>query len=77
LLFDKEIVSSVSRRKWQQSQESKTLKDGRLELKFTVNGADGIKNWLYRWIPHVEVISPDWLRETVRDELKNSLSRYV
>ncbi len=76
LLFDKEIQSSVLRRKWQQRQEVKTLPDGRLEMKFAVKGADGIRNWIYRWIPYVEVVSPDWFREIVRGDLKKSLLRY-
>ena len=76
LLFDKEIHASVLRKKWQQSEETRILKDGRLEMKFKVNGTVGIKWWLYRWIPFVEVISPVWLREEVKNDLKDSLEKH-
>ncbi len=45
-----------------QSQRERELKDGRLELRFRVNGLEGITHWIYRWLPYVEVVSPKELK---------------
>ncbi|HEO65747.1 MAG TPA: WYL domain-containing transcriptional regulator [Spirochaetes bacterium] len=76
LRFDKPCQSYVTRKKWHPSQSAKVLKNGLLELGFTVKGTLEIKYWLYRWLPHVEVISPLSLREEVQEELKRSLNKY-
>jgi predicted DNA-binding transcriptional regulator YafY len=75
LRFLPEIKSQVLRKRWHPSQREKTLKGGVLELRFTVNGWDGIKPWIYRWLPWVSVISPRDLKETVKKELTQALSR--
>lgn len=69
LRFDADIKQHILRKRWHQSQQQKELKDGRLELSFRVNGFEGIKQWIYRWIPFVEVVSPKELREEVKADL--------
>jgi predicted DNA-binding transcriptional regulator YafY len=49
-------------------QEEKELADGRIELRFTTNGLAGVKLWLYRHIPHFEVVEPKELKEEMRRE---------
>lgn len=75
LKFDEKIKPYVLRKKWHQSQKQKELKDGRLELQFSVNDLEGIKQWIYKWLPYVEVVKPEELRETVRDGLKKALRK--
>ncbi len=70
LRFDAEIKPHILRKKWHQSQQEKELKDGGLEVRFRVNGIEGIKQWIYRWIPFLEVVAPKELREEVLSELK-------
>ena len=76
LRFDAEIKPYILRKKWHESQKEKELKDNRVELKFKVNGIEGIKQWIYRWIPYVEVVEPIELREEVRYELKEAHKRH-
>lgn len=75
LRFDKEITPHVLRRRWHQSQEEKVLKDGRLEMKFKVSGLEDIKYWVYRWLPHVEVVSPKKLKDTIQAELQQAMKK--
>jgi len=75
LRFQPEIKSQVLRKKWHPSQKEKQLKDGSLELRFTVNGWDGIKPWIYRWLPWVTVVSPKKLKEMVRKEITQALAQ--
>ncbi len=77
LIFDEEVKSQVLRRKWQQNQQEKELKDGRLEIKFIVKGLGEIKKWIYQWIPHVEVKKPLALRRSFYSDLKMTLERNV
>ncbi|MDI9558867.1 MAG: WYL domain-containing protein [Pseudomonadota bacterium] len=42
-------------------------------MKFKVNGLMGIKNWIYGWIPHVEVIAPRELRTALKRDLQKAI----
>ena len=75
LRFDKACKPYIMRKKWHQSQKEKELKDGRLEMRFKVNGVEDIKRWIYKWLPHVEVVAPKKLKETVRAELKEAVKK--
>ncbi len=77
LRFDTESRPYLQRKRWHESQRERILKDGRLELRFTVNGLEGITPWIYRWLPHVEVVAPNRLREGVKEELKRALKKYA
>lgn len=48
LRFDKQCKPYIQRKKWHQSQKEKELKDGRLEMRFKVNGVEDIKRWIYK-----------------------------
>jgi len=37
---------------------------------FVTTGIEAVKEWLYRWIPHVRVIEPDELRREMIEDLK-------
>ncbi len=77
LRFDAEARPYLQRKKWHESQRERELKDGRLELRFTVNGLEGITPWIFRWLPHVEVVSPKKLRERIREELEMALKKHA
>lgn len=76
LHFDRECVSRLRRKNWHSSQQQKQLPNGGMELRFTVNGTDGIKRWLYGWAPYVEVMEPVSLRAQVRAELEYMLGKH-
>jgi predicted DNA-binding transcriptional regulator YafY len=73
LRFDSKIKPYVLRRKWHASQREKELEDGGIELSFKVSGIFEIKQWIYRWLPHVEVVSPRELKEEIRADLKKAI----
>jgi predicted DNA-binding transcriptional regulator YafY len=72
LRFSPEIKPYILRKQWHQSQKNKELKNGQLETTFYVNGIEGIKNWIYRWIPHVQIIAPKELKEIAKAELQKA-----
>jgi len=72
--FSKEIANVIRRKpKWHPSQKTEIMDDGSLELTFNVSGVDEIKWWIYSFIPHVRVISPEKLREQFIQDLQKTL----
>jgi len=67
----------VRRISWHRSQTETMLPDGRLEMRFKVRGTDAIKLWLYRGLPHIEVIEPKELREEMRKELEAAAGKFA
>ncbi len=76
LRFNADIKPYVLRKKWHKSQKERELKDGSLEMTFTVNGIDGIKPWIYQWLPHVEVVEPKELKRLVAKDLKEAGNQF-
>ena len=75
--FDKEISHIILRRdKWHPTQKVIKNDDGSITLIFTVAGTEEIKNWIYKFLPHCEVLSPPFLRNIVKDELNSALNKY-
>jgi proteasome accessory factor C len=73
LNFDAEVKTYVLRKKWHQSQKATYLDDGKLEMRFHVNGTEGIKGWIYQWLPYVEVVAPEELRDKVHHDLQEAM----
>ena len=73
LRFDEHIKPFIVRKKWHESQKVKELGNGKIEVRFNVKGLMGIKNWIYGWIPHVEVIAPRELRKALRRDLAEAI----
>ncbi len=69
LQFDEHVKPFIVRKKWNESQKVKELDNGKIEVTFRVNGLMGIKNWIYGWIPHVEVIAPKELSDALKLDL--------
>ncbi len=57
-------------------RRKKVLADGRLEFSFVVNGLDGMLQWIYQWIPHVEVVAPEELRARLLGDAVRVLERH-
>lgn len=76
LIFDPEVKAQVLRKKWHKSQQVRELKDGRIEMKLTVKGLEGIKKWIYQWILNVSVSAPQELVTLIRSELKKEVAKF-
>lgn len=68
--FSPEIRSHLERKIWHPSQRNKLLEDGSLEISLETSGINAVKSWLYRWIPHFQVIRPRFLRDEILSEIK-------
>lgn len=75
LRFDEDIKPHITRKKWHQSQREKLLPNGRIELTFSVNGIEGIKQWAYKWLPYVEVVEPEELKVELLEDLTKAIEK--
>ena len=61
---------------WHESQKSRKLRDGSLELTFQVAGLDEIKQWIMSLGPEAYVEEPKRLRDMVKADLKKAMVQY-
>ena len=71
--FSPEMKTFFQRKTWHPSQKNTELEDGWLEVRFETSGLEALKYWLYRWIPHVKVVSPEKLRKEMIEDLRTQL----
>ena len=73
LRFDKQIAPHIDGRIWYAGQEIVKRRDGSLILKMGVGLTPELENWILGWVPHVKIVEPDELRESVGQRLKDGL----
>jgi len=61
---------------WHESQQTKKLTDGSLELTFQVAGLDEIKQWIMGFGSEAYVVEPERLKDMVRADFKKALVQY-
>jgi predicted DNA-binding transcriptional regulator YafY len=66
----------VGEKIWHESQQTKKLSDGSLEITLRIAGLDEIKQWIMGFGPEAYVIEPDRLKDMIRDDLKKALVQY-
>ncbi len=70
-------VSEIIKRKssWHPTEKRKILPTGEVELRFELSSTKELKWWIYSWLPYVQVIEPESLREEMKKELRAALKR--
>lgn len=58
------------------SQKVRQLTCGEVEVSFRVTGAKEMIPWIMSWGSAMEVLEPQWLREAVKDKLREMVSMY-
>jgi len=76
LRFSPERARWVADEKWHSDQEGTWLPDGRYELKIPYRDSRELVMDIMRHGGNVEVVSPEALREEVRQELRRAASQY-
>ena len=64
--FTPTAAAQVRERFWHETQESRELADGRLELRLHLNSLDEIQRWIMGWADQAEVVGPAELRQRVK-----------
>ena len=58
---------------WHPSQILRQHRDGSLEMRIETSGHKELVRWVLSWVPDVEVLAPQSLRERVREKLREAL----
>lgn len=64
--FTHVVADQIRERFWHESQETRDLANGGIELSLRVGGLDEIQRWILGWAEHAEVIAPDELKRSVQ-----------
>jgi predicted DNA-binding transcriptional regulator YafY len=73
LLFSKKVAAWVKDKLWHSSQETFSMKDGRLRMTIKVADTDELVGWILSFGSQVKVVRPDPLRKRVAEEAKKIL----
>lgn len=76
LRFNAEAAPYVRERTWHTSQEIASDSGEGLILKLFIADPREMLPWIRSWGAQVEVITPDWLREKVAEDLKHAAELY-
>jgi predicted DNA-binding transcriptional regulator YafY len=76
LRFRADQAPYVREREWHPTQRLRTLRDGRLEMRFHAGGTLEIARWILGWGDAVEVLRPAALRARVRAALQSAARHY-
>lgn len=76
LRFSQEQAHYAAERTWVAGQTLHTNPDGTVDLHFSTRGVRDVKKWVLGWGGDVEVLSPDWFRKDIGDELKKMVKKY-
>jgi len=66
----------VGEKIWHESQQTKKLSDGSLEITLRIAGLDEIKQWIMSFGPEAYVIEPVRLKDMIREDFKKALVQY-
>lgn len=76
LKVEKGLAEKFRVTRYHDSQQTKELPNGEIEVTFTVTGAQEMIPWLMTWGPTIEVLEPNWLREALAENLEETLKLY-
>lgn len=74
--FSKEAASRVLETTWHHTQQVKRRPDGRVTLKFRVDGLNEILRWVLGWAGRAKVVGPPELRDMVVEQFRTALRAY-
>lgn len=75
LRFDSDMHDEASAFSFHPDQETRTLTDGRLELRFHSGGFVELAWHLFKWSGAVEIVAPKVLKNTMQEQLQKSAVR--
>ena len=77
LLFDKNIGTYISERKWHETQKLKQNENGSVILSFESNQLKETLHWIMNFASSVKVLNPPELAEQVKSEAKKIIELYT
>lgn len=75
LRFSAQVASYIHEREWHHTAQVTDLPDGGAQLEMRTGGRELVR-FVLEWGQHCEVLTPDWLRQEVRQALREALATY-
>ncbi len=76
LQFTKLVAPNVAGRRWHHSQKTQTKRDGSLHMTLFLQPTVELRSWLMSYGPHVKVLEPQSLIDTLRADLQAGFAQY-
>lgn len=76
LRFSSAVTPHVKERKWHATQKLEMMADGGCLLRVEIAEPLEMQPWIRSWGAQVEVLSPDWLRDQIAQELQQAIDQY-
>lgn len=76
LLFDKLVAQNVASRRWHHSQKNQFKRDGNLHMTLHLADSVELKSWIMSYGRYVQVLEPDSLIDSLREDLLANLAHY-
>ncbi len=76
LRVEKGLAERFRINRYHDSQQTKELPDGSIEVSFLLSGAQEMIPWLMTWGSTMELLEPQWLREALAEQLAKALAYY-
>ncbi|AKJ65642.1 helix-turn-helix transcriptional regulator [Kiritimatiella glycovorans] len=73
LLFEPKLAVYITERQWHPTQEFRTRRDGRVEMRLETTGRKELVRWVLSWMPDVKVLAPKSLRARIAEKLRDGL----
>jgi predicted DNA-binding transcriptional regulator YafY len=77
LAFDSEMAGYIRERVWHESQALEERADGSVVLRMSVAPGFELISWIKGFLPHVRVLAPPALRETVANDLEAARAAFA
>jgi len=77
LIFNADVAEYVRSRVWHPSQQCREIDNGRIRMKLHVGGEFELVSWILSFGPSAQVVSPERLRQRVREELSRAMENYA
>ena len=73
LLFEPKLAVYITEWQWHATQEFRTRRDGRVEMRLETTGRKELIRWVLSWMPDVKVLAPKSLRDRIAEKLQDGL----
>lgn len=75
LIWDARVAENIKSRRWHPSQQFTELESGNIEMTLEVQPGSEFIAWIQSYLPFVEVVEPEPLREQLRNNLRKALDK--
>jgi predicted DNA-binding transcriptional regulator YafY len=76
VVFSAEMANYIRERVWHESQSLEERADGSVVLRMSVTPGFELQQWIKGFLPHVQVVKPAKLRETIGGDLEKARKQF-